>query len=59
MRYFFMEGFVVRSPTFRSIVLDTAHDLLDSMVESSGQHNQKPTGSYLEECRAYMKQIWM
>ena len=46
-----MEGFVVRPPTFSSIgghdvLLDTAHDLLDSIVESSGQHNQEPNGSH-------------
>ena len=46
-----MEGFVVSPLTLRSIrgydmLLDTAHDLLDSMVESSGQHNREPNGSH-------------
>ena len=45
-----MEGFVVRLLTLWSIgghdvLLDT-HDLLDSMVESSGQHNREPNGSH-------------
>ena len=59
-----MEGFVVRPLTLRSIgghevLLDTVHDLLDSMVESSGQHNQELNGSHLEECGADIKQIWI
>ena len=42
--YLSMKGFVVRLLTLRSIgghdvLLDTAHDLLNSMAESSGQHN--------------------
>ena len=46
-----MEGFVVRPLTLWSIeghdvLLDTDHDLLDSMVESSGQHNREPNGSH-------------
>ena len=46
-----MEGFVVRPLTLRSIrgydvLLDDAHDLLDSMVESSGQHNQELNESH-------------
>ena len=28
------------------MLLDTAHDLLVSMVESSGQHNWEPNGSH-------------
>ena len=46
-----MEGLVVRPLTLWSIgghdvLLDTAHDLLDSIVESSGQHNWEPNGSH-------------
>ena len=46
-----MKGFVVRSLTLRSIwghdvLLDTTHDLLDLIVESSGQHNREPNGSH-------------
>ena len=46
MRYLSMEGFAIRPLTLWSIggcdvLLDTAHDLLDSMVESSGQHNRE------------------
>ena len=46
-----MEGFAVRPLNLRSIgghdvLLDTAHDLLNSIVESSGQHNQEPNGSH-------------
>ena len=45
-----MEGFVVRPLTLRSIggydvLLDATHDLLDSIVESSGQYNWEPNGS--------------
>ena len=51
MRYLSMEGFVVRPLTFLSIeghdvLLDTTHGLLDSIVESSGQHNQEPNRSH-------------
>ena len=28
------------------VLLDTAHDLLDSMVESSGRYNREPNGSH-------------
>ena len=46
-----MKGFSIRPLTFRSIMghnvlLDTAHDLLNSSVEPSGQHNRKPNGSH-------------
>ena len=46
-----MERFAVRPLTLRSIgghdvLLDTTHDLFDSMVESSGQHNREPNGSH-------------
>ena len=49
MRYLSMEGFAVRPLTLRSIeghdvLLDTTHDFLDSIVESSGQHNRVPNG---------------
>ena len=49
--YLSMEGFAVRPLTLQSIegynvLLDVAHDLLDSMVESSGQHNREPNGSH-------------
>ena len=51
MQYLSMEGFAIRPMTLWSIVghdvlLDTAHDLLDSMVESSGQHNRESNGSH-------------
>ena len=47
-----MEGYVVRPLTLRSIgghdvLLDAAHDLLDSIVESSGQHNRNLMGHTL------------
>ena len=50
-RYLSMEGFEVRPLTLRSIgghdvFLDTTHDLLDSIVESSCQHNWEPIGSH-------------
>ena len=46
-----MEGFAVRPVSLWSIggydvLLDTVHDLLDSMVESNGQHNREPNGSH-------------
>ena len=46
-----MEGLEIRPLTLRSIeghdlLLDTAHDLLDSIVESSGQHNHEPNESH-------------
>ena len=46
-----MEGFAIRLLILRSIgghdvLLDTTHDLLDSMVESIGQHNREPNGSH-------------
>ena len=46
-----MEGFAVRPLTLRSfgghdVMLDNADDLLDSIVESSGQHNREPNGSH-------------
>ena len=28
------------------VLLNATHDLLNSIVESSGQHNQKPNGSH-------------
>ena len=51
MRSLFMEGLAVRSLTLWSFVrhdllLDAAHDLLDSIVESSDQHNREPNGLY-------------
>ena len=44
-----MEGYAVRPLTLRSIeghdvLLDVAHDLLNSIVESSGQHNRNLMG---------------
>ena len=50
-RYLSMEGFAVILLTLWSIgghdvLLDTAYDLLNSMVESSGQHNWEPNGSH-------------
>ena len=46
-----IEGLAVRPMTLRSIMghyvlLDIAHNLLDSIVESSGQHNWEPNGSH-------------
>ena len=46
-----MEGFAVRTLTLCSIggydvLLDIAHDLFDSIVELSGQHNWEPNGSH-------------
>ena len=46
-----MEGLAVRPSTLRSIggydvLLDDAHDLLNSIAESSGQHNREPNGSH-------------
>ena len=46
-----MEGYAVRPLTLWSIMghdllLDAAHDLLDSIVESSGQRNREPNGSH-------------
>ena len=50
-RYLSMEGLVIRPLTLWSIrghdvLLDTAHNLLNSIVESSGQHNREPNGSH-------------
>ena len=47
-----MKGFAVRPLTLLSIgghdvLLDTAHDLLDTSVEPSGQHNRMPNWSYI------------
>ena len=46
-----MEGFIVRLLTLPSIgghdvLLEAAHDLLNSIVELSGQHNREPNGSH-------------
>ena len=46
-----MEGLAVKPLTFRligdhDVLLNAAHDLLDSIVESSDQHNQEPNGSH-------------
>ena len=46
-----MEGFAVKPLTLRligghDVLLDNAYDLLDSMVESSGQHNRETNGSH-------------
>ena len=51
VQYLSMEGFAVRPLTLRSIkghdvFLDTAHDLPDSMVELSDQHNREPNESH-------------
>ena len=50
-RYLSMEGLAIKPLTLRSIgghdvLLNAAHDLLDSMVESSGQHNREPNRSH-------------
>ena len=44
-----MEGYAVKPLTLWSIgghdvLLDAAHDLLESIVESSDQHNREPNG---------------
>ena len=46
-----MEGLAVIPLTLRlnrdhDMLLDAAHDLLNSIVELSGQHNQEPNGSH-------------
>ena len=46
-----MEGFVVRPLTLwliggHDVLLNTAHDLPNSIVESSGQHNWELNGSH-------------
>ena len=46
-QYLSMDGFAVIPLTLRSVrvydmLLDTTHDLLDSMDESSGQHKREP-----------------
>ena len=46
-----MEGFAVRplilwSIRVHDVLLDIAHDLLDSIVESSGYHNREPIRSH-------------
>ena len=51
-RYLSLEGYVVISLILRSIevhdvLLDASHDLLNSRVESSGQHNQNLMGHSL------------
>ena len=51
MQLLSMEDFAVKPLTLRSIaghdvLLGAAHDLLDSIVESSGQHNREPNGSH-------------
>ena len=50
-RYFSMKGFAVKPLTLRSIgdhdvLLDAAHDLLNSIVELSDQHNREPNESH-------------
>ena len=46
-----MEGLAVIPLTLRlirghDVLLDAAHDLLNSIVKSSGQHNRKPNESH-------------
>ena len=36
------------------VFLDTAHDLLDSIVESSGQYNREPNGSHTKKSMGLM-----
>ena len=50
-----MEGYAVKPLTLRSIgghdvLLDATHNLLDSIVESSGQQNREPNGSHTLKC---------
>ena len=59
-----MEGYAVIPLTLRSIgghdvLLHTAHDLLDSIVESSGQRNWNLMVTQLEVCGVDTKWIWM
>ena len=47
-----MEWFAVKPLTLQSIgghdvLLDATHDLLNSIVESSSQHNREPNGSHI------------
>ena len=56
-RYLSMEEYVVRPLTLRSIeghdvLLDASHDLLNSIVESSGQHNRNPMDHTLRSVRS-------
>ena len=53
-----MEGYAVRPLTLRSIrghdvLLDAAHDLLDLIVELSGQHNWDLMGHTLRSVWSY------
>ena len=46
-----MEGLAIKHVTLWSIgghdvLLDAPHDLINSIVESSGQHNREPNGSH-------------
>ena len=50
--YLSMKGYAAKPLTLRSIgghdvLLDASHDLLDSIVESSGQHNRNLRGHTL------------
>ena len=50
-QYLSMEGLAVRPLALQSIggndvLLDTAHDFLDSIVKSSDQHNRERNGSH-------------
>ena len=51
MWYLSMEGLALKPLTLQSIgghgvLLDTAHDLLNSIVKLRGQHNREPNGSH-------------
>ena len=60
-----MKGLAIRLLTLGSIgghdvLLDTAHDLLDSIVESSDQHNREPNGSHTKKSVGVdIKRIWI
>ena len=56
-RYVSMEGYAVRPLTLlplggHDVLLDPVHDLLDSIVESSGHHNRNLMGHTLGSVRS-------
>ena len=55
-----MEGSAVRPLTLQlieghDVLLESTHDLLDSIVELSGQHNQEPNGSHIYKMKTLYK----
>ena len=62
--YLSMEGLTIKLLTLKSIgghdvLIDTTHDLLDSMVESSGQYKREPMGHTLRRSSIDIKRAWM